>query len=132
MKNDEAIKTDVYRVIAASELSRIVTGVVSKTKRPHGSKNEDIVISLLANENGQIQTASVNVNIYVADNLISGQYEEDTIRCSYLATTAAYLFEVFSGTDFRARLLSQRVLAVEGAAEHIINNRIEYKQVNEK
>ena len=132
MKNDIAIKTDVFRHIQGSELAEAVTGVVRKTgKRPHGSKDEDIVISMLANVNGQIQTATVNVNIYVAANVVDGQAEEATERLDELCRMSADLFEVFRGKDFRARLLEQRVLEVDNADEYVINNKIEYKQNNE-
>jgi len=132
MKNDIAIKTDVFHHIQGSELEREITGVVRKTgKRPVGSKKEDIVISVLANVNGQIQTATVNVNIYVAANVVNGQAEEQTKRLDVLCDLASSLFEVFRGSDFRATLLQQRVLEVDGADEYIINNKIEYKQVNE-
>ncbi len=136
MKTDEEIKTDVYRVIVGSELQRAITGKVSKRKRPHNSGNEDIVISVLANENGQIQTATVNVNIFVQDEYIDGQPEEKTIRIKELCKMAETLFDVFSGDGFRSRLLSQRVMENEGTAgqpvpEHVINNKIEYKFNNE-
>lgn len=132
MKSDIEIKTDVFRHIQGSDLESEVTGVVRKTgKRPHGSKAEDIVISVLANVNGQIQTATVNVNIYVAANIVDGQAEEATLRLQELCKMSAGLFEVFRGDDFRARLLEQRVLEVQNANEYVINNRIEYKQNNE-
>lgn len=132
MKNDIAIKTDVFKRIKGSGLEREITGVVRKTgKRPKGSKNEDIVISMLANQNGQIQKATVNVNIYVAANIVNGQAEEQTKRLDVLCDLASSLFEVFRGDGFRARLLEQRVLEIDGADEYVINNKIEYKQLNE-
>ena len=132
MKSDIAIKTDVFRHIQGSELHKAVTGQLRKTgKRPHGSKAEDIVISMLANTNGQVQTATVNVNIYVAANIVDRQAEEDTIRLDQLCKLSASLLDVFRGDDFRAELLEQRVFEVSGADEYVINNKIEYKQVNE-
>jgi hypothetical protein len=132
MKSDIAIKTDVFRHIQGSDLDNEVTGVIRKTgKRPAGSKAEDIVISMLANVNGQIQKATVNVNIYVAANVINGQAEEKTNRLEVLCALASNLFEVFHGDNFRAALLEQRVFEVEGANEYVINNKIEYKQLNE-
>ena len=132
MKSDIEIKTDVYRYINGSELHRAVTGVLRKTgKRPHNSKNEDIVISVLANVNGQIQTATVNVNIYVAANIVDGQPEEQSKRLEELCDLASDLFDVFRGGGYRARLLEQRVFEVAGADEYVINNKIEYKQLNE-
>lgn len=132
MKSDIGIKTDVYKHIMGSELQKAVTGVVRKTgKRPHHSKKEDIIISVLANVNGQIQTATVNVNIYVAANVVKGQAEEQTQRLQVLCDLASSLFDVFRGGGYRARLLEQRVFEVDGADEYVINNKIEYKQNNE-
>ncbi len=132
MKSDIDIKTDVFKHIQGSELESTVTGVLRKTgKRPHNSKDEDIIISILANVNGQIQTATVNVNIYVAANKVNGQAEEQTGRLQELCALASGLFEVFRGDGYRARLIEQRVFEVNGADEYVINNRIEYKQSNE-
>ena len=133
MKTDEAIKTDIFKHIKGSELAQAITGKVSKRKRPHNSNKEDIVISILANVNGQIQTATLNVNIYVADIIVDNQPEEDTVRLETLCTLAANLFDVFWGqnNEYRASLLSQRVMEADGTNEHIINNKIEYKFNNE-
>lgn len=133
MKSDIAIKTDVFKHIQGSELAQAVTGVIRKTgKRPAGSRKEDVIISVLANVNGQIQTATVNVNIYVAANIVDGQAEEGTKRLEELCVLSSELFEVFRGDDFRAHLLQQRVIEVSGADEFVINNQIEYKQLNEE
>ena len=132
MKSDIAIKMDVFQHVKGSALHREVTGQLRMTgKRPHNSKLEDIVISVLANLNGQVQSATVNVNIYVAANIVDRQPEEQTLRLETLCNLSSELFDVFRGDDFRARLLEQRVYEVEGADEYVINNKIEYKQVNE-
>ena len=132
MKSDIEIKTDVFNHIKGSELARAVSGVVRKNgKRPHNSKKEDIVISVLANLNGQIHTATVNVNIYTSALDDKGQPVEDDPRLKKLCGLAAKLFDVFRGGGYRARLLEQRVYEVEGAGEYVINNKIEYKQLNE-
>jgi len=132
MKSDIEIKMDVFDRIKGSELASEVTGVVRHTgKRPPNSKKEDIIITMLANENGQIQTATVNVNIYVAANIVNNQAEEKTLRLKKLCSLSSGLFNVFRGKDFRARLIQQRVYEVNGADEYVINNRIEYKHNNE-
>ena len=77
MKTDIDIKDDMYGIIKGSALSKAVTGKLSKTLRPAGSYKEDIVISILANNNAQLQEAYVNVNIYVKDNARDGQSEEN-------------------------------------------------------
>lgn len=133
MKSDILIKDDVYAFIKKSPLASAVTGKICKQGvRPKCSDKEDVVISVVANMNGQIQEAVVNVNIYVADDIKSdGQNQEPTIRLRHLCRIASETLEVGSGEDFRFTLESQRVLAVEDTKEHVINNRLNYKQVNE-
>lgn len=134
MKSDIRIKDDIYKFIKGTALSSAVTGKICKTGvRPKGSDKEDIVISVIANMNGQVQEAVVNVNIYVADDIKSdGQNQEATIRLRELGTIASEVLEVGGGEDFRFTLKSQRVLASEETREHVINNRINYQQNNEK
>jgi len=131
MRSDEDIKTDIFKFIKGSELHRSVSGKLSKRKRPKGSDKEDILISIIANENGQVQTAYVNVNIYVRDVNVDGQDEEDTLRIASLSTLADNLLGEFYGQEYTLKMLSQRVLEVPGAAEHVINNKVEYKTLNE-
>lgn len=130
MKSDIDIKDDIYEFIKGSSLEYEVTGKLSKTKRPYGSRNEDIVISVLANQNGEIQEAFVNVNIYVKDIVRNKQSEEDTIRLRQLCNIAKNLLDVGRGNDYRFTLDSQRIMEVEGKSEHIINNRLLYRQCN--
>lgn len=132
MKSDIEIKTDVFDHIYGSELRTAVTGSLRKTgKRPHNSDKEDIVISVLSNTNGQIQNATVNVNIYVPALIVDDQPEEDTIRLKTLCDTSSSVLGRFYGKDFIAELRSQHVYEVESARSYVINNRIEYKQSNE-
>ena len=97
MKSDIDVKDDIYGHIKGSALEKAVTGKLSKTKRPNGSDKEDIVISVLANQNGQIQECFVNVNIYVADLYRGNQAEEDTIRLRELCNIAEGLLKVGFG-----------------------------------
>jgi len=133
MKSDILIKDDVYAIIKNSPLASAVTGKICKQGvRPKGSDKEDVVLAILANMNGQIQEAAVNVNIYVKDDVKSdGQNQEATIRLRELCQIASEILEVGRGEDFRFTLESQRVIEVEATHEHVINNRLIYKQVNE-
>lgn len=127
MKSDIDIKDDLYHHIKGSDLERMVTGKLSKTLRPAKSDNEDIVISILANVNSDIQQAFVNVNIYVADVLRDEQYEENTIRLRELCDASKELLEVGRGVSYRFTLEEQRVMEVQGKNEHFINNKLLYK-----
>ena len=130
MKTDIDIKDDIYLFIKGSKLFYEVNGKLSKTVRPSGSNNEDIIISVLSNQNAEIQEAFVNVNIYVKDLIRDNQNEEDTIRLRKLCSIAKSLLNVGRGNDYRFVLDSQRVLAVEGKNEHFINNKLLYRQCN--
>lgn len=130
MKTDIDIKDDIYSIIKGSALAKVISGKLSKTKRPVNSYREDIIISVLANNNAQLQEAFVNVNIYVRDNDRDGQSEENTIRLRELCSLSRELLERGYKDDFRYELSSQRVLAVEGKGEHIINNKVLYQFVN--
>lgn len=130
MKNDERIKQDVQDYIFTTDLPYLVSGVIKKDRRPRDSRKEDVIIAVLANENGQIQDATVNVNVYVADRPTGNQYDPNHERLDELADVCQRIFEVFRGESFRARLLSQRITAIE-ENEHVITNKIEFKQNNE-
>ena len=130
MKTDYEIKTEVYKHIYGSSLHQEVNGVLTKTKRPKDSDKEDIVISVVANQNGQTQYVSLNVNIYVKDDLRNNQYEENTERTGQLSTLAAELLEIFIGPGYRVTLTSQHTYDTN-AGEHVINNRLYYQQNNE-
>lgn len=131
MKSDIDIKDDIFMFIKGSELENSVTGKLSKTIRPSNSNDEDIVISILSNQNAQIQEAFINVNIYVPDLIRDGQSEENTIRLRELCNLSKNLLEVGRGNDFRFQLDSQRVMQVQGKDEHFINNKLLYRQCNE-
>ncbi len=131
MKSDIDIKDDVYKIINHSPLEQAVTGVLKKTKRPHNSRSEDIVISVLSNNTAQQQEAFVNVNIYVKDDDVDGQDEECSPRLRQLCQLAFDLFLNVRGHDFRLSLDTQQVMEVEGTGEHLINNKLLYQIINE-
>lgn len=138
MKSDIDIKDDVWKVINNSALLKEVTGKLKKTSiRPKGSRSEDIVISILANDTKQKQVAYVNVNIYVADVDNDGQSEEQTARLRKLCQMSFDLFDNVRWNDFRLSLTDpnyecgQRVIESVGTSEHVINNKILYQIINE-
>lgn len=135
MKTDIDIKDDVYLWLKDSALVKELSGKLCKALRPAASTAEDCVISVLANEGGQVQSAYINVNIYVADQLrtyaTEKQYEENTIRLRKLCQLASEALERHVGDDYRWELESQRVIAVDGRDEHCINNRLLYRHCND-
>ncbi len=130
MKSDGAIKTDVYRYIKQSGFIEQLNGKLSKTKRPHNSHAEDVVISILANEGTQLQTAVVNVNIYIQDFNIEGQFEENSVRLDEICEKSWKLLETFRTDEYSAHTIEQRVYEAS-SGEHVINNQVEYKLIND-
>lgn len=135
MKTDIDIKDDVYMIVSKSALPGKITGVVSKTLRPANSRKEDVVISILANNNGRPQSAFVNVNVYVPDSAVKydvdnqtvTQYEEDSARLREICNLCKELFETYVGDTYRITLDSQRVLSSSDDGAHIVNNKLLYQ-----
>lgn len=141
MRSDIEIQKFVRSKLIQMELAQAVTGKVCDRERPANSSKEDIVISVLANENaGQIQTAFVNVNIYVSDifNTSSDDWERDTIRCDNLCDLAKQLYTMREG-DFIVmdrystppRVMRMDVEFEDGHTEHLISCKLFVKISNE-
>lgn len=130
MRSDGEIRSDIYRYINESGFMKALNGRLTKMKRPHNSHKEDVVISILANEGTQLQTAIVNVNIYVQDLNIECQFEENTKRVDNLCKKSWELLESFRTNEYNAHAINQRVYAID-SGEHVINNQIEYKLIND-
>ena len=135
MKTDIDIKDEVYMLLKESALADTITGVVSKTLRPANSRKEDVVISVLANNNTRPQSAYVNVNVYVPDLAVKyqveeqtvTQYEEDSARLREICNLCKDLFDTYVGDTYRITLDSQRVLSSADDGAHIVNNKLLYQ-----
>ena len=133
MKSDIDIKDDIYIALLDSPLMKEVSGELCKRKRPHNSSAEDVVISVLANNIAQKQMAYVNVNVYVKDDDIDGQNEEQSQRLRLLCQLSMQSVEAIHGKDYKVSFddtEGQRVIESEG--EHIINNKLLYQIINEE
>lgn len=132
MITEQKIKQVLYSLIRGSMLHREVTGGIYKTDRPLDSDKEDIVINVSANQMGQIQAAYANVNVYVQDVRVSGQYVENINRTDKLSELCEDLFNVIGGADkrYRITLESQHTAANRDTNEHYINNRLLIKVLN--
>lgn len=130
MKTDIEIKDDVYMLLKDSPIMSQVGGTLSKTKKPDKIANEDVVISILANETGQRQEAIVNVNLYVSDQKVGQHYEESTKRLRVLSRVCADFLEC-NHKDYRLTLDAQRIVEVASLNMHMINNRLLYQIINE-
>ncbi len=129
MKSDIDIKDDIFRVVVGSSLREAVNGEVTKSKRPHDSRKEDIVISVVSNLTAQLQEATVNVNVYCEGQRIGRQTEENSSRLRELSQVALEVLDNVRGEDFHLEVQEQRVYEV--VDEYVINNKLLYKIINE-
>lgn len=131
MKTEIEIKSGLFSLIEKTALHDAISGVMSISIRPEGSDKEDIIISVIdSNCEGDIQTAILNVNIYVPDIRVNCQYMEDVTRINDLSRLSSDILATIIDADGgRFELSSQRVLIVNGKDEHFINNKVKYKSV---
>ena len=130
MRTPEDIYDDIYEHIKGSELDAETTGEVTD-KREKESTKEDVTIVVYTANGVQLQYASVNVNVYVHDIQVNGQWRKDRTRCRQLARIAAeVLKKQGNNKDYRFTIDSQAVKqSPEGKNEHIINTRLDYRSV---
>ena len=85
-KTSQQITQDLYALISASELAQEVNGKVYLAgTRPRGSRTEDIVIVYVSGQPGEIQSAIVNVQVFVPD---IDPWEDGVLCEDYRRTTA--------------------------------------------
>lgn len=130
MKTDIELKDDVYAWLKGSPLMDAVSGSLCTRMRPIDSDKEDVVISVLANNFAQKQSAIVQVNIYVKDIKYNGRNEENTKRIRELARIACDYMES-KIKDYRITINAQRIIAVDSIGYHVINNKLLYQYINE-
>lgn len=128
MRTDIDIKDDVYRFIKDSALHSIINGEIYKTVRTNPAL-EDIVISVIANTNQELQEAIVYVNIYIQDVLRGNEFIENTPRLREICRLSVDMLKVGKIGDARISLQEQRVLSAE-TNEHVVSNRLLYKWYN--
>ncbi len=131
MKTDTEIRDDVYALVKKSQIMDAVNGKLCARLRPLNSTAEDVVVSVSANTPGDPQRAFVNVDIYVKDVKVDGRNEEDTARVRELSRVAYDALQSNTMPGFYATLEEQRVYTVDATGEHLIQNKLRYRHVEE-
>lgn len=100
-KTAKDIQTDFYTLLKDSDLAAMVNGIVYRDGfRPRDSKKEDIVIIYSAGEDdGEIQSGNVTINIYVPDILPykNGTMVENAARTAKIERAAQEWYESIRG-----------------------------------
>ncbi len=118
-----------------TSLSGTITGGVFKYSRPFNSQLEDVVINSLPINEGSIQNCILNINCFVQNipAKINGVQNDNIPNSRRLSTIAAFVVSELaeiSGDDFYFFVSSQAMLQNEGANEHYINIRLDFKFLN--
>lgn len=133
MKTEIEIKQEVLAHVQSSAIANAIRGRISIASRPFDSKDEDMVISVLASDlEGDIQTAIIAVNIYVPMVRLDKGTGEDTKRLGELSKISAESLCRWLAQDGSVYSLQrQNIFPVDGTNENVISNRIYYKHLNE-
>lgn len=131
MKTESEIITEFYQIIKGSTLHKKAGGLIIKSpkKRPLNSPTNDIVISVLSGNNGDIQEADLNINVFVHDENADRQ-SVPSPKVPELERASLDLLERVVRKDYNAKLVVQHTYKVEGVNQHCINNRIYYRTNN--
>jgi hypothetical protein len=130
-KTGGEIVTVVYNSVKSSSLRLAVEGDLYRDdERPDNATTEDIVVSILAGDNEQIQSGFINLNIYVPDGVNQeGVKAKDSKRCTELEIIAnAFVGSISLLSEYQFALDKiVQSFAVEGIEQHFINCRIKFR-----
>ena len=124
---DIDIKDTIYQLLRAKGLHQEVSGRIYKDMRPANSMLEDVEISVLAGDAGQVQEFTLNVNVFVADIKRGDEDVENTARLRILCGLFAEALESEMFERCWISLESPRVMKLNDSAMHVISNRISVK-----
>ena len=121
-KTGDEIELDVFNIITNSQLAKEIKGnVYREGTRDLNPMEEDIIVSFLTGLDGQFQTGSVTVNIYVPD-------KDNVGRCRYLARKADEVVRALKPTDYRFSLgATIKSYKAEKVAMHFVNVKINFE-----
>lgn len=133
-KTAKDIQTDFYTLLKDSDLAAMVNGIVYRDGfRPRDSKKEDIVIIYSAGEDdGEIQSGIVTLNIYVPDILPykNGTMVENAARTAKIERAAQEWYESIRGVmpEYIFRLCNTiHTTADEDINQHFVVVQVKYR-----
>lgn len=127
------VKDRIYLLLSSSEVAETITGKIYKDdKRPTNSTLEDVEISVIASTTRQNQSFTVNVNVFVRDiRRDSNDTVANDTRLRELCSVFMRVLEYSASEGWILSLDSQRVMKVNGADLHVVNNRLNIKYNSE-
>lgn len=135
IKAEKHIERDLFTMLKASSLAEEISGEVFREgQRPDGRSVEDVVVRFLAGTDGQIQSGTVVLNVYVTDivSVPAKKPVEDIARVEMLENL---ILEFVRGNRSSEYLLSTSVsptsYEVPGIGQHVIAARIDFQRVTD-
>lgn len=129
MKTEAEILDDISRYIA-STMKEQITGDVYTDKRPTNSAKEDIFVHVLATLPAQIQTALINVRIYVPNLQRQTDSVRNKKRVRELSRLAMHVLSSHIQDGWYIVMEEQSVEESVDNRQHVITNRIYYRYCN--
>lgn len=129
MKTEAEILDDISRYIA-STMKEQITGDVYTDKRPTNSAKEDIFVHVLATSPAQIQTALINVRIYVPNLQRQTDSVRNKKRVRELSRLAMHVLSSHIQDGWYIVMEEQSVEESVDNRQHVIINRIYYRYCN--
>lgn len=123
----------LYEFLKTSSLKDSITGKVYKYERPVDSVKEDIVINSLPVTTGQLQTAILNLNIFVPDIIVSvsGVQTGYANNARMKVLTGIAFEELDEWTeDYNFNVQQQTLIKDNESSSHFINIRLEFYSIN--
>ena len=129
MKTEAEILDDISRYIT-STMKEQITGDVYTDKRPTNSAKEDIFVHVLATLPAQIQTALINVRIYVPNLQRQTDSVRDKKRIRELSKLDMDILSSHIQDGWYIVMEEQSVEESIDNRQHVIINRIYYRYYN--
>lgn len=133
VKTESEIERDFFMLVKASALGAALRGSVYRSEmRPADAATEDAVIKFLAGLDGQVQTGTVILNVYVPDVAHGpmGRAVADKARAAELQSLIRELVGGAADTEYLLEAVSTPTTAeADGIAQHVITARINFKRI---
>ncbi len=132
-KTPEEIEGDVYRLINSSPIKKAIKGkVYRKDLRPDNATTEDVVVIFSSGVNSQIQSGTVEVNVYVPDISIPGysSKKKNEPRVKELGNIINEWIEQVDSIEYEFDVLvTPTAIGIEGIEQHLISVLLEFKRI---
>ena len=132
-KTEKQIERDVFRIVSGSELKTVIRGKVYRNgTRPKNADTEDIVVKFQTGLDGQEQSGTVLIHIYVPDRESTtedGELVPDIPRIGELEAIANNVLASLESTEYLyEKDGTPKSWPAEGIGQHFINVILKYRR----